>query len=572
MPNHEAYLRAGAALRMGIAATNEGRHREAIDLLRTAVSSHPQCARSHANLAVALERRAFETKTTAERQALLEEAVAESMEAVWLRPKFVEAVSNLGLMLENLGRVVEAERCYARVIALAPRSAEAAWSRAGALIKLERWSEAAEWYGQALKLKPDMDSAESNMVSALSSAGRNAEALYVLYGALKRDPAVALIWSNAGCILRKLGRYQAALECFEHALAINPDTPPAAWGRSLCLLALGRLENGWAAYGWGLKSGERQPARPFKQPVWDGSALEGKTLLVWMEQGLGDHINFAGMLPDLERAGAHLVVECEHRLVSLFQQSFPMVEVVPQTDPPQPRLLAPDIDLQIPSGSLPHFLRPNIDRFPVAVQIFAHVAPISGGPPPIQTPHPRYVTGGYLKANPSYAAIWADRLHKLGAGPKVGVSWRSLKTAGTRAMDCMSLSQWGPILSIPGTHWINLQPGWRDEELAEVGDRFDCRLHMWQGLDLKDDQDEQAALISNLDLVVSAFTVTAQLAGALGVPCWVLAHAGNRSWFELGTDHCPWHPSIRIFPCGALEAWDESIGRLAVELRRRYGL
>jgi hypothetical protein len=136
----------------------------------------------------------------------------------------------------------------------------------------------------------------------------------------------------------------------------------------------------------------------------------------------------------------------------------------------------------------------------------------------------------------------------------------------------MSLSQWGPILSIPGIHWINLQCGWSGDELREIGDRFDARLHVWEGLDLKDHQDELAALMPALDMVATAFTVTAQMAGALGVPAWVLSHPGNQSWWSLGTNHCPWHPSIRFFVCGSTEPWEGVVGTLAAELRKRYGL
>lgn len=504
----------------------------------------PACAMNRANLSVALERRARETVDPAGCQSLLEEAIAESMEAAWLLPKSVSVLSNLGLMLENAGHIVMAERCYARVIRLAPRSAAAAWARAGALVKLERWSEASEWYARVLELKPGLDVAACNLVSTLSSAGRNAEALRVSHAALRRTPGSALAWSNAGCVLRRLGRNREALDCYDHALSLDPRLATAAWARSLCLLALGYIRPGWDAYEWGLKTGDRQPVRQLPQPVWDGTNPVGSTVLVWMEQGLGDQILWASMLPDLMAVGMHIVVECEYRLVTLFQRSFPEVEVVPQTAPLQARILAPDIDCQIPAGSLPRILRPYVESFPLRHD-------------------------SYLVPDPARVDEWKWRMADLGPGLKVGVSWRSLKTQGTRAMDCMRLSQWGPILTIPGIHWINLQCGWTADELAETAGLFDVPLHVWDGLDLKDHQDELAALISNLDLVVTAFTVVAQLAGALGVPCWVLNHLGNQSWFSLGTDHCPWQPSIRFFPCGAMEPWDTAIETLAAELRSK---
>jgi hypothetical protein len=539
------FSRACKAHQLGLEAIGAGHYREAVDLLRGAATTRP-CGRYWANLSVALERVAVDLEPDPERrQALLEKAVAASLEAIRLRPRFHECMGNLALVLESLGRMDEAVLWWEKAATLAPRSAEAAWGCACAAAKLERWPEAAGWYARVLALKPNLDVAAGNLVSTLSSACRHAEALHVSHTALRRSPGNAVAWSNTGCVLRRLGSNGAALDCYDQALLLHPHLATAAWARSLCLLALGDTGAGWDAYEWGLHTGDRQPVRRFPQPRWDGSSPAGKTILVWMEQGLGDQILWAGMLPDLVAKGLHVVVECEHRLTALLQRSFPAAEVVPQTLPPHERTQSPDIGYQIPAGSLPRILRPGIGSFP------QH--------------------GGYLTPDPARAAGWKGRVASLGPGLKVGVSWRSLKTGGVRSMDCMRLSQWGPILSTPGVHWINLQCGWTEAELLEAGDSVHAPLHVWDGMDLKDDQDGLAALICNLDLVVTAFTVTAQLAGALGVPCWVLDHEGNQSWFKLGTDYCPWHPKIRFFPCGAMEPWDTAIESLAAELRKLCG-
>lgn len=549
---------ARALFRLGLGATEAGQHRLAAGYLTQAVELRP-CAKYWANLAVALERVAVELETDpAARRDLLEQAVVASLQALRIRSQFVAAASNLVLVLERLGRFQEALFYASLVTAWAPRSVAAAQARAGLLARQESWIEAAHWYGRARHLKP-AGSATHNEVACLTNCARDTEALYLLHEELLSKPYEVLTWINLGCVWRRLGRNQAALECYERALELDPGAASAAWGRSLCLLALGRMTEGWEAYEWGLTTGDRKPPRSFPQPRWSGEPLRGKTLLVWMEQGLGDHILWSGMLMDLLRLGARLVVECEHRLVTLFQRSFPEAEFVPQTDPPHertgwrfvpppgavPQLTAsatmPGIDYQVPAGSLPRLLRPNLASFG---RVRCHLTPGSAS-----------------------ADIWEERLAQLGPGRNVGICWRSLRYTGVRSIDCMRLSQWGPILSIPGIHWINLQPGWRQEELEEVGSRFDARLHTWSDLDLKDHQDELAALISRLDLVVSAFTVTAQMAGALGVPCWVLSHQGNRSWWTLGTNYCPWHPSLRFFECPALELWNVPIHRLARELR-----
>jgi tetratricopeptide (TPR) repeat protein len=540
------YARARKAHQSGLEAIGAGHYPEAVDLLRGAVSLRPKCGRYRVNLAVTLERAGMSVEAGDGRRKLLEESVAESLEAIRLRPKCVDAITNMSLVLESLGRNEEALSNLERAVELAPRSPIVAWCYAGALLKAKRWPEAAHWYGGILKRDPGSDEASGNMVSALSSAGRNAEALSVLYEALERNPGNAITWTNAGCIFRALGRSEAALECLDRAAAIDPVLANASWSRSLVLLSMGRLTEGWAGYEYGLKTGDRQPKRELSHPRWDGSGPAGKTVLVRAEQGIGDHITFAGMVPDLARMGARPIMECDHRLVTLFQRSFPGAEVIPQTDPPQPRALEPGIDYEIQAASLMQWLRPNIESFP------------------------RH--GGYLVADPERAAVWKERIKGLGPGPKIGISWRSLKVSGVRSTDGTSLNQWGPILTIPGIHWVNLQCGWMETELQEVGDLFDAGIHVWQGLDLKDGQDELAALISGLDLVVSMLTVTAQMAGALGVPAWVMPHMSSRGLWGLGTDHCPWQPSIRFFPCGVMEPWEAPIERLAVELRLRYVL
>ena len=519
----------GSLQSRGIAAVNQGRYEDGKLLLLEALTPDPTNARCHANLAVALER-----------LGQIEESILHAREAVRLNPLLAGAHSNLGVILFNAGRPNEALPHLEQAALLDPDDLLVRLTVASSHAQAERWPQAADCYAEAYALDPTLDDTISGYAAALSHSGRDNKALRVLHKALKFDPGRALTWSNTGCVLRRLGRNQEALEHFGRALALDPSFLAATWGRSLCLLALGRLEEGWADYECGMRTVDRQPKREFPQPRWDGSGLAGKTLLVWMEQGLGDHLVWASMLPDLIRAGARLLVECEHRLVSLLQRSFPEAEVFSQTEPPDVRTQSPDIDCQIPGGSLPRYLRPCLSSFPAACRS--------------------------LMPDPARVSAWRERLAALGPGPKVGISWRSLKTQGSRAMDCMSLGQWRPILSIPGIHWINLQAGWTGDELLEL-EGCDVKLHLWQGLDLKDDQDELAALTSNLDLVVSAFTVTAQLAGGLGIPTWVLAHRGNQSWFSLGTSYCPWRPSIRFFECQATESWDTAIRELAGELR-----
>lgn len=568
------HQQAAALCSLGVIRTNEDHSAEAVELLREAVALCCADARYHANLAVALDR----LGTAEGRLETREEAIAECFEALRLQPDFVDVICNLGTMLCGVERPAEALPHLERASALAPSSINAIQGCADALVQLKRWEEAgrylAKWtrlcprdatawlktgeyhakqemwveavacFERALKLCPGSFDALNNLVSCLSSGGRNLEALYVLYRELKRHPKSAVTWSNIGCIWRKLGRQQAALECFDKAVEIDPGFPNPVWGRSLCLTAVGRVSEGWAGYDLGLKTGDRMPKRAFGKPHWAGGKLQGKTVLVWMEQGLGDQIAFANVLPDLLRTGARCIVECEHRLVTLFQRSFPGVQFVAQTNPPHSLTQEPGIDFEVPAGSLMQWYRPSVETFP------KH--------------------GGYLTPDPDRVAMWRERLEALGPGLKVGICWRSLLTKEAQLADSTRLSQWGPILSIPGVHWISLQPGDCEKDFQEVGDLFDCRFRLWEDFDAKRDQEGTAALLSVLDLTLSAFTATAQMAGAVGAPVWVASHAGNQAWWTLGTDHCPWHPSIKFFPYGLVGGWESVILEMATQLQEQY--
>jgi hypothetical protein len=153
----------------------------------------------------------------------------------------------------------------------------------------------------------------------------------------------------------------------------------------------------------------------------------------------------------------------------------------------------------------------------------------------------------------------------LGEGLKAGICWRSSVGKGMRAMHYATLRQWGPILTTPGVQFVNLQYDQCDEELREAERLFSTRVHVWDDMDLRNDQDNLAALISTLDLVISARTAVAAMAGAVGAPTLVLTRSVT-DWWGLGTDYCPWLPSVRAFSCGANDPWEPAIARIASEL------
>ena len=515
---------------MGLAAGQTGRNDRAVELIQKAVLGKPDDPVMRTNLAIAL--RAL---------GRLAEALEQSDAAIAIAPRSLHVVMNRAAVLFDLERWQEATPWFELWTELDPKNAAACRMLGDCYSRRRLRQQAIAPYAKALALDPDSIEVANNLGACLAEQGQRAEALAVLCHAAERYPENAAAWANLGVAAKNLGDLNTALRCLDRALQLEPEHANARWNRSLCLLGQGRIEEGWLDYEWRWKTSEHCEERPFHQPRWDGSDPRGKTVLVWLEQGLGDRILFASLLPDLVRAGARCIVECDLRLMKLFARSFPDAEVVPDTEPPHPRTRQPDIDFQIPVGSLARWFRPSLASFPKK--------------------------SGYLVPDASEAARWNERLARLSDGLKVGICWRSGLARGMRSVYYSQLSQWGPILTIPGVQFVNLQYDECSAELREAERLFGVRVHVPEDLDLRNDQDGLAALIASLDLVISGGTAVDALAGALGVPAWVLTRSIG-DWWGLGTDHCPWNPSVRPFLCDAAAGWEPVIARLASELCR----
>ncbi len=545
---------------LGVAFHHSGRFEEAAAAYHRAIDLQPDFADALANLGGVL----FSLERPEEALPHLEKVLAG-------KPSHAIAHTNLGLVLHALGRSREGMYHARKGAELAPHSLLAVRSCAAMLVGLGRtrealpycrqWAaltpedplalqavangcrgtdpqEAGRLYWKVLQLDPGSYAAANNLGLCLAQAGYDAAAVPLYRRVTELRPDWAMAWSNLGEALRNLGEGEAALESHERALALDPTNGKVRWNRALCLLSLGRLAEGWAEYGARCAS-QGSRTRPFTQPHWDGSHPAGKTVLVWMEQGLGDEILFSGMIPDLVRAGAHCVVECDPRLVTLLQRSFPAVEVVGRNKPVDPRTRQPDIDYQIAAGSLARWFRPTLESFP------------------------RH--SGYFVPDPARVEFWKQRLAALGEGLKVGICWRSMVHQGSRAKHYSQLKQWGPILTTPGVRFVNLQYDRCEEELREAESLFGVPIHAWAGTDLKDDQETLAALSSQLDLVISAPTAVHAIAGAVGTPNWVPIR-GLTMWWGMGTGRCPWLPSTRAFPLGATDPWEPAFQEISAEL------
>jgi tetratricopeptide (TPR) repeat protein len=332
-----------------------------------------------------------------------------------------------------------------------------------------------------------------------------------------------------------VGRFEEAAEMYDHVLKYEPKSFHARLNRAHYRLASEMFQEGWADYRYRFHaSSVALRALPF--PDWRGEALEGKRLLIFAEQGLGDEIMFASCFPEIIARAAHCFIECEKRLEPIFRRSFPGATILPAVgkhEPPWLRTIGP-IDYQVAAGDLPSYLRNAWADFP------------------------RHA--GYLKADPARVAHWRARLDALGPGLKVGISWRGGTPATRSSARTIPLPAWLPLLQTAGCRFVSLQYGKAAEELAAFGSQAPLPIAHWP--DAIDDYDETAALVCALDLVISVCTAIIHLTGALGRPVWVMVPAVPEWRYLRKGEALPWYPSARLFRQAELWQWAPVVQRV----------
>jgi tetratricopeptide (TPR) repeat protein len=511
----------------GLIAQQLGQLDAAVELIRMAIAIKPSAAMYY-NLGLALQAAGdFAAAAEAYRKAIA------------LNPAESRAHGNLGAVLQAQGDIHAAIACYRKALALKPDDFRAHGNLGAALQQAGDTLGAVDSFRRALSIDPDDVSTLNNLGHVLREQEHLDEAIECLRKAVALKPDYAAAYSNLGNALQDLGALDEALASFQRAIELEPDYVEARWNESLALLMAGRLEEGWAAHDWRLLKPDHQA--DFRglfdtKPLYAGEPLAGKTLLAWAEQGLGDEIFFAGVLPDVIRAAGHCVVECDARLIPLYQRSFPGAEFVPKQSPAHERTRQPDIDWQTPIGSLPRWFRPTLESFPRA--------------------------GGYLVADPRRVDVWRQRLAALGPEPKVGIGWRSMRRSTARDLHYTDLDQWAPILSVPGVTFVSLQYDECRAELDAARRRFGVEIHVWDDLDQRNDLESVSALMTALDLVIGPTTTPQIMAGALGVPTWMLL-SEFINWKNLGTGGWPMFPSLTPVWRPRQTSWDPVLERTA---------
>ena len=430
-----------------------------------------------------------------------------------------------------------------------------------ALLRNRHLEEAKDILLYALELDPKSIDAHINLGSVYQSLMQPEKSLQNAFKVIELDPGSFLAYNNLGCALGdvhqldaareayitsnllnpnyltaiinlaqlevKCGNHERGLELYESALNLKNISPGekdvVKYYLSSSYLYFGQLEKGWDFHEFGfvdlLPTGAYRSLRKFKQPRWDGDLNDIRKILIWREQGLGDEILFSNCLQDIHETNLDIVLECDPRLIGIFQRIYPRFEIRGESINANNYSSMDDFELHVPIGSLPKYFRRNLSDF--------------------NKPIPKFTP---LETSVNFIS---QKLKKYSDKILVGICWRSVNLSIERNLNYTALIDWGPLLSDPQYKFVNLFHGDCENEIQVVEKQFNIEILRWQEIDLKNDLETVLALVSQLDCVVSVATAVSVIAAAAGVNTLVLL---QRSWVLLGqNDDYPWFPSARPF-------------------------
>jgi Flp pilus assembly protein TadD len=467
----------------------------------------------------------------------LDEARAAYEKALAGDPNCTVALTNLGALLVEQRDFAVALPLLERAVTLSPDGAEALNTLGIGYRGLGRDHEAVDVLRRATTLQPQLASAWNSLSAALLDTGDSAGAEQSARRALELDTSYANAWMSLGNILKRTARLEEARSAYSEALRIVPEAPTAHWNLALLDLLGGDFDAGFRGFEWRLRLPGTNGIPPdLDVPLWQGEDLKGKRLLVYAEQGLGDTLQFARYIPLLAGRGAQVFICCAANLHRLLGRLPGCTAVTaPDTTPP-------DVDYCCPMLSLPYRFGTTLATIP--------------GP------------GPYLTADPVRVAEWAQRFAALPPALRVGIVW-----AGESRPDdpeahridrrrSLPLEMLAPLFGVKGVNWFSLQKGMPSAQLRH-GD-WEAPITDWTN-DLQT-FDDTAALLSQLDLVISVDTSVVHLAAAMGKPVWVLSRFDGCWRWLFGRSDSPWYASVRLFRQKGPDDWVPVIAALRAAL------
>lgn len=451
-------------------------------------------------------------------------------------PTHAEALHRLGALALQTAHAADAVRLLEQAIAINPSVAEYHNNLGSAYLTVGRNDEARYQFDAAIRLDPAMADGHYNRGLALYALGQLDQAAASYRRSLQLRPANPFAHNNLGDLLRELGSPDEALDQLNQAVTLAPQYAKAHYNRSLVWLSQGRLAEGWAEYEWRLQCPDVNPRR-FTEPQWNGEPLGERRLMVHAEQGLGDTFQFIRYLPLVQERCRHVTVEAPAALVPLLTTSG-VKNLVPPGD------ARPPFDVQSPLMSLARIFSPTLESIPSSVP--------------------------YLFADAALSEHWRGELSKF-AGYRVGIFWQGRTSYREDRYRSVALSQFAPLAQVDGVRLFSLQKGPGSEQISSVQERF----HV---VDLGSAVDERsgpfmdtAAIMKNLDLIVTTDTASAHLAGALGVPVWCALRSSPDWRWLVEREDSPWYPTMRLFRQTSAGDWPGVFQRMAAALSQLVG-
>ncbi len=509
------------------AHSNRGIILHALKRFSDALSSYDRAIALRPNYAEAFSNRG----NTLNELKRLEDALASFDHALVLRPDYVAALSNRGNVLNEMRRFEEAVASCDNALKLQPNYAKAHSNRGNALHEQQRFAEALASHDRALALRPDYAEAHYNRGNALKALQRFDEALASYDRAIALRPHYAEAFSNRGVTLEDLRRFDEALISYDRAVTLRPDYAEAHFNEAICRLLVGDFNRGWEKHEWRWQTEHlRSSRRSFAQKLWTGSdEIAGKTLLLHAEQGFGDTIQFCRYAALVAKRGARVILEVQKPLHELMRTLPGVTEVVAKGEP------LPEFDLHCPLLSLPPAFATRVETIPA------------------ETP--------YLRASAPAAMGWNARLSSTGR-PRIGLAWSGRPAHKNDHNRSIGLDSFLPMLAGIDATFVSLQKEVRAGDAELLQQRSDI-LHF--GDELLDFSDT-AALMANLDLIISVDTSVAHLAGALAKPVWVLLPLIPDWRWLIDRSDSPWYPTARLFRQDETRDWTSVIARVHSEL------
>jgi len=531
---------AEACNNLGTALTAQNKPDEGIRWYREALRLKSNYPQAHYNLGIALER-----------LEKVDEASRCYREALRLKPDFAEACRQLAMALFSQDKVDESISSFQEALRLDPDNAEVHTNLGNAFGRQDKPDEAIRCHRQALRLNPDCAEAHTNLGNVLARQDRLDEAIGCHRQALRVLPDFVPAWTNLGSVRAQKRQFDEALTCYEHALTHDASHVQTHFNRALLWLLLGNWAQGWPEYEWRWQT-KGYGRYAFRQPRWDGSPLTGRTIFVFAEQGLGDTLQFIRYLPWVQERGGRVILQCQPRLMPLLAGAGGIDRLVAAGAP------FPAFDVYAPLLDLPGLFHTSPENVPAAVP-YLHA---DAGLVEHWKSAMCEVRGATSEEVPLTSHIAHRTSHFL-----VGIAWQGTSTYRGDGQRSIPLTNFAALARVPGVQLVSLQKGPGADQLRSLAGQLPV-------LDLGSRLDEAsgafmdtAALMMNLDLVISSDTSLPHLAGALGVPVWVaLSQVPDWRWL-LEREDSPWYPTMRLFRQTRYGQWEDVFERLAQELQ-----